>query len=142
MKRMKNKLLVGVNIVLGALLSLLGIVYANAQRVMVKYGVPSADIAVKGKVTDERCRPVKDVQVIVRQKVRNQQDTLLTNKRGRFSTEPLRSWPVDSVDLLVVDPSGKYATDSVQAPVRYKKNGNGFYRGTGKAKAKIRLKSK
>ena len=142
MKRIKRNILVGINILLGALLSILGVKNANATRPMVKYGVPSADIAVKGKVTDEHCRPVKNVQVIMRQKVRNQQDTLLTNKRGRFSTEPLRSWPVDSVDLLVVDPSGKYATDSVQAPVRYKKNGNGFYRGTGKAKAKIRLKSK
>lgn len=71
------------------LLALLGFssVYSQEDgenRPLLKYGVPRATFELKGHVTNERNRPVKDAQITITNHDNGTADMLLTDHKGRF----------------------------------------------------------
>lgn len=137
MKRMKRCLMERIDVLLMSILAFLGITSSYGQRphprVEVKYGVPAAEYAISGKITGDDNKPVAGAEVVV-VKENAPNDTVRTDKHGRFSNISSEHFPSDSVSIIINDPSGYYQSDTLQVALSYQKNGDVWNR---KAKAKV-----
>lgn len=121
---MKAKLLTRINALIATLVSLLG--FTSCGNFLVKYGAPVeygtpfARWDVNGKVSDEENNPIEHAQVIVRSPKPGQiRDTLYSDEEGlyRGSYPGVFPYSNDSIDIVVRDTAGVYASDSVRVAV-------------------------
>ena len=126
---MKAKLLTRINALIATLVSLLG--FTSCGNFLVKYGAPVeygtpfATWDVSGKVSDEENNPIENAQVIVRSPKPGQiRDTLYSDEEGlyRGSYPGVFPYSNDSIDIVVRDTAGVYASDSVRVAVEYDKS--------------------
>ena len=145
---MKAKLLTRINSLIALLVSMLG--FSSCECGMMKYGVPIeaeygvpyATFEAVGTITDEENKPLKDIRVQIKSKwlpadaPEDPAITATTDETGRYDFYLEYYFPVDSVDLVVRDEAGIYASDSVRVKVDYDRSnvspsdhwneGNGF----------------
>lgn len=125
---MKAKLLTRINALIATLVSLLG--FTSCGSFLVKYGAPEygcpyARWDVNGKISDEENNPIENAQVIVRSPKAGQiRDTLYSDEEGlyRGSYPGVFPYSKDSIDIVVRDTAGVYASDSVRVAVKYDKS--------------------
>ena len=137
------------------LLALLGFSAAYAQddgtRPMLKYGVPRATFELKGVVTNQRNRPIKDVQVNITNEANGTNDMVQTDAKGHFeySTSMFPTDHVYKVQLSDIDGRkhrGDFATEVRDVKVTGKdyqqKTGDAWDRGTVTKEEKFILRKK
>ena len=140
---MKAKLNSWLNILLTSLLGLMG--YGCVP--MVKYGVPTGDLTLEGKVSNENNEPLQNIQVIHRQgwkdgAWRGPQDTLYTDSNGMFYRQYQSEMPMQYRKIIVHDTAGVYASDSIETSVRFSGGDGDLYQGQAELKADFVLKKK
>jgi len=145
---MKAKLLTRINSLLSVLVSMLGFSGCDFYRVKygvpieAEYGIPYATFEAVGTITDDEDKPLKDIRVQIKSKWQQAdapEDPALvtsTDETGKYNIYLVDYFPVDSVDLVVRDEAGIYASDSVRVKVDYDRSnvspgdhwneGNGF----------------
>lgn len=126
---MKAKLLTRINALIATLVSLLG--FTSCANFLVKYGAPMeygcpyARWDVNGKISDEENNPIENAQVILSSPKAGQiRDTLYSDEEGlyRGSYPGVFPYSKDSIDIVVRDTAGVYASDSVRVAVEYDKS--------------------
>ena len=115
---MKVKLLTSINSLLVFLLGVLGFSSCNY---MVKYGVPHAELEVSGMVTNQEEQRLEDMRVTVKQEGRQALPRTYTNQAGWYEEHGYIDVPRNTVDIIVEDPSGVYASDSIHLEITYDK---------------------
>lgn len=115
---MKAKLLTSINSLLVFLLGVLGFSSCNF---MAKYGVPHAELEVSGMVTNQEEQRLEDMRVTVKQEGRQTLPRTYTNQTGWYEEHGYIDVPRNTVDIIVEDPSGVYASDSVHLEITYDK---------------------
>lgn len=144
MKKVRLQILAQVNVLLGAVLALFGCGSKRAaaveNQVVCLYGVPTATYKVSGTVTNEKHKPLKDVQVVVKgYKNYPITDTLRTDSKGRYAAD-YTGYPADSLNIVVTDPSGEYKADSTKIEVPWKEGASAFDQGKQTFKQNVQLK--
>ena len=115
---MKAKLLTSINSLLVFLLGVLGFSSCNY---MAKYGVPHAELEVSGMVTNQEEQRLEDMRVTVKQEGRQALPRTYTNQAGWYEEHGYIDVPRNTVDIIVEDPSGVYASDSIHLEITYDK---------------------
>lgn len=115
---MKAKLLTSINSLLVFLLGVLGFSSCNY---MVKYGVPHAELEVSGMVTNQEEQRLEDMRVTVKQEGRQALPRTYTNQAGWYEEHGYIDVPRNTVDIIIEDPSGVYASDSIHLEITYDK---------------------
>ncbi len=139
---MKRKTLSFINRCLAAVMALLGFQACGGSNQLVMYGTPSADLEVKGKVTNTKQEPLKDIQVVVNP-IGNWKDTLYTNENGEYHWSIQRYRPTDSATVVVNDTAGLYTSDSTKVAYQYDRTkADDWYEGIATAEADFELKEK
>lgn len=146
MKKIKLQVLAQINVLIGAALALLGCgsnkKMAAENQIVCLYGVPTATYHVSGTVTDGQRKPLQDMQVVVKgYKNYPITDTLRTDDKGKYDAT-YNGYPADTLNIVVADPQGEYASDSAQVAVPWNENANGFDQGEQTFKQNIQLKKK
>lgn len=81
------------------------------------YGCPYSEYEVEGQVYGENSEPLEDMQVVVRtfnDLGYERPDTIYTDKAGYYHTDyGITSFGGDCIEVVVHDPDGVYASDSV-----------------------------
>lgn len=136
---MKAKLLTRINSLITLLVSMLGLSSCEWGKLM--YGTPYATFEAVGTITDEENQPLKDIRVQLKNKWQPADmpdDPALattTDETGRYNFYWDYYFPGDSVDLVVRDEAGIYASDSVRVKVDYDRSnvslGDSWNRGNG-----------
>jgi len=144
MKKIRLRVLARVNVLLGAVLALFGCgskrAVAVENQIVCLYGVPTATYKVSGKVTNEKHKPLQDVQVVVKgYKNYPITDTLRTDHKGRYAAD-YTGYPADSLNIVVTDPSGEYKADSTQIEVPWQEGASAFDQGEQTFKQNVQLK--
>lgn len=144
MKRIRLRLLAQINVLIGSLLALLGCSTAKRPAVgdpiICLYGVPTATYKVSGTVSDTHGKPLEGMQVVVKG-YKNQPitDTLPTDRKGRYAAD-YTGFPADTLNIVVHDPNGTYAADSVQVAVPWQEGASVFEQGEKTFKQDLQLK--
>ena len=155
MKYLKMYLLGKVNVLLSAVLVLLGYSCCpeNAEDEPMEYGCPFAYYNVEGAVLDSEGKALKDIRIMHKFiPVADDDhlwayplDTLQTDAEGKYKIEG-SNWHytlLDSLRVIAEDPSGVYATDSVDVELTLtKKKAGSWCRGTLEGQANITLQPK
>lgn len=115
---MKTKFLTFFNALLTFCLTLLGFSSCNF---MAEYGVPYAELEVSGIVTNQENQRLEEMRVTVKQEGRQALPRTNTNQEGWYEEQGNIAVPRRTVDIIVEDPSGVYAPDSVRLEVTYDK---------------------
>ena len=115
---MKAKLLTSIDSLLVFLLGVLGFSSCNY---MAKYGVPHAELEVSGMVTNQEEQRLEDMRVTVKQEGRQTLPRTYTNQAGWYEEHGYIDVPRNTVDIIVEDPSGVYASDSIHLEITYDK---------------------
>ena len=103
---MKRTFLTSVNALLTIVLAAFGFGSCN----MVKYGVPDTELEVWGIVDAEKEGALEAMQVTVKSHGQPIMPRTYTNEEGIYRDY---SWMgTREIDIIVVDPSGEYASDS------------------------------
>lgn len=137
---MKRKALSFINRCLTAVLALLG--FQACDSFVCLYGSPSADLEVKGKVTNTRQETLKDIQVVVNPGGQ-WRDTLYTDENGEYHWATRGAFPMDSAIVTVNDTTGMYAPDSTKVAYQYDRTkADDWYEGVATAEADFELKNK
>lgn len=129
---------------------LLGFSACNAweedKEMLLMYGTPTADFAIKGKVVDgeNKASGLPDIQIVIRNKhSRFYADTLYTDKDGEFvyQTSDMLSNPIR---IIYEDTqTGVFKKDSVEVKLEQIKPGNGpWHDGTYEADVTIEMERK
>ena len=155
---MKAKLLTRINSLIAVLVSLLGFSGCDFYRVKygvpieAEYGVPYATFEAVGTITDEENKPLMDIRVQIKSKwlpADAPEDPALvtsTDETGKYNIYLVDYFPVDSVDLVVRDEAGIYASDSVRVKVDYDRSnvslGDSWNRGNGFVEKDFTLQKK
>ena len=122
---MKAKFLTRVNALISLILGLFGFgcvscVEYGVPVPLAEYGSPYATFEAQGKVTDENARPVEKIRVRIKNRLGTEYPEIYTNENGEYNTGMLEGvYPPDSVDIVVTDITGNYASDSVRVKVNY-----------------------
>jgi len=146
------------------LLALLGIGGCTSEEIfyeremMAMYGTPTANFSVKGTVTDEKGKPISNLQVILGQRYYNNSgviydvnyvpiDTLTTDAKGVYQMSKTR-FPVQNLQIDINDIDGEAGGGQFQSSslviqnIQYE-GGEGWFRGTANVKVPdIKLKKK
>jgi len=145
---MKAKLNTWMNVLLGALLSLLGY---SCSWMPVEYGVPMGDLTYEGTVTNDAQEPLPDIQILHRAGWKDGEgtsywwegaDTLRTGSDGRFYKLYEGFGPMKYHMTIAHDPSGTYASDSVLSEVTYSGGKGAWDQGEATLDVKIILRKK
>lgn len=92
MKSVKSGFLSGVNLLIGALLTVLGFGASCERFAMMEYGTPSAKFIVSGQVRSaETNLPIQNVRVIMKN------DTTYTNAAGEYEVEDKYAFPMNQI---------------------------------------------
>lgn len=112
---MRKKLLMRFNAFLGVIVGMLGLEGCSKpeQEIRAMYGCPYVTLEVTGTVTDEASKPLKDIQVIVSTEG-YRHAPVVSDAEGKYAFHSREGEARDSLDILVSDPSGQYASDSAR----------------------------
>ena len=125
---MKRTFLTSVNVLLTMVLAAFGFGSCN----MVKYGVPDTELEVWGVVEAEKVGALEAMQVTVKSHGQPIMPRTYTNEEGIYSDYNYTH--AREIDIIVVDPSGEYASDSAHiSNIVYQKE-----KGTDKETAVVR----
>ena len=138
-----------INLILGGLIAILSGCKTpqkamQQQEIVALYGVPYATYHVSGKVIDEQGKPVSNLQVQIKGYDNMPiNEPTQTNAKGEFRIVQ-SDFPVDTINVVVSDPTETYAADSTQYVVtlKKKKKYTGFYCGEYKTKTMFQVKKK
>lgn len=141
---MKAKVISGINLILSALLTLLG--FSSCGGFMpVEYGVPHANFKASGTITDENKSPIENIRVDIHHNGRSllAEGGSYTDKNGKYQVQ--YGWnftaPFDSIDIVATDTTDIYQSDSVRVSTELNKKGDGnWLMGVAEVKADITLK--
>lgn len=133
---MKHTFLTLVNALLTIVLAAFGFSSCN----MVKYGVPDTELEVWGIVDAEKVGALEAMQVTVKSHGQPVMPRTYTNEEGIYRDY---SWMgAREIDIIVVDPSGEYASDSAHiSNIVYRKE-NGTDKETAIVRQDFHLKKK
>ena len=137
-----------------ALLGFTGITSCNLPQVgdqPVEYGCPSADYKVLGTVKDSAGKPIKGIQVVTEETIRNDtvlRDTTYSDANGNFSLQK-NDFPVERTlnvifnDVDGAENNGHFESKTISG-VEYKqdKKGEGWYHGSFTAEVNAQLDKK
>ena len=148
---MRKKILTGINAMIALLLGILGL--NGCGNSPVEYGTPHATFEAVGTVTDDENKPIENIQVTVKDRYRPNLDNRMilpdvyTANDGAYIVGPYNDFfPTDSVDIIVTDTSGIYASDSVSVKVDYDQSkvtkGDNWNKGAGYVHQDFQLKKK
>lgn len=147
---MKTKVLNKINSLIVLILGLLG--FNSCDSPVAEYGTPHATFEATGTITDQENKPLKNIQVVVRQKAYGvgPANALLpeqyTDEEGMYRGSRNDAFPVDSVDIIVTDTAGVFESDSVRVKVDYDRShvsqGDHWYAGGGYVQQDFQLKKK
>lgn len=115
---MKAKMLSRFNALIALLMGILGFSVTGCAK---KYGVPHAELEVSGTVTNQADERLEQMRVTVKQDGRQVLPKTYTNESGRYLEQGYVNVPQSTVDIIVEDPSGIYAPDSIRLAVSYEK---------------------
>lgn len=162
---MKRKVLTGINALIALLLGILGL--NGCFRL--EYGTPYATFEATGTITNEENKPLENIQVVVKRPGFYEYVEEYTEDRRKHTTEPFDPFtdcapnsytdadgayqigphsyfPTNSVEILVRDTSGVYASDSVSVKVDYDRSkvkwGDNWDSGAGYVHQDFQLKKK
>lgn len=146
---MKRKVLTGINALIALLLGILGL--NGCFRL--EYGTPYATFEAAGTITDEANKPVENIQVTLKDRYRPNRDyrrtfpAVYTDEGGEYVIGPYNVFfPEDSMDIIVTDTTGVYASDSVSVKVDYDRSkvkwGDNWDSGAGYVHQDFQLKKK
>lgn len=158
---MKKK--IAVRKLLSGVLVLLGFTACDSDdpgNGLCDYGTPSADYQVKGKVLDPTGKPIKGVQVVVKDLnayfVKGEKDyvvdydTVYTDVKGEFESDKAHTFSIGSQEVLFHDVDGEenggefesatLKTD--QMDISQIKEGGSWYSGAYELKAEVKLSPK
>lgn len=145
---MKRKILTGINALIALLLGILGL--NGCFRC--EYGTPHATFEAAGTVTDEDNKPLENIRVTLKDRYRPNLDyrrtmpDVYTADDGTYTVGPYDFFPVDSLDIIVTDTTGVYASDSVSVKVDYDRSnvewGDNWNDGDGYVHQDFQLKKK
>ena len=140
---MKKKTLMIINSLLTALLGLFGV---SGCYLLPMYGTPHASIGISGSITDQDEQPLENIQVSVR--VHRDYDSFCvgySDEDGRYQWRNSSSLEYDTIDIIVRDTSGVYASDSVRTKLEYDRSQAGWNtwdRGIASVQQDFQLKKK
>lgn len=146
---MKRKVLTGINALIALLLGILGL--NGCFRV--EYGTPHATFEAAGTITDEDNKPLENIRVTLKDRYRPNRDyrrtfpAVYTDDGGEYVIGPYNDFfPKDSMDIIVTDTTGVYASDSVSVKVDYDRSkvkwGDNWNSGAGYVHQDFQLKKK
>ena len=117
---MNTKKKIAVRKLLSGVLVLLGFTACDSDgpgNELCEYGTPSADYQVKGKVLDQTGKPIKGVQVVVKDLdavfVKGEKDyvsdydTVYTDVKGEFESDKAHTFSIGSQEVLFHDVDGE-----------------------------------
>lgn len=153
---MKRKVLTGINALIALLLGILGLnggcLLKYGPAIVAEYGVPHAMFEATGTITNEENEPIENIRVTLKDRYRPNRDyrsTMLdvyTADDGTYTVGPYGFFPVDSLDIIVTDTTGVYASDSVSVKVDYDRSkvkwGDNWDSGAGYVHQDFQLKKK
>jgi putative lipoprotein (rSAM/lipoprotein system) len=157
MKKLKHYLLRKENALLSAVLALVGCNgVSDDENEPDYYGCPYVNYHVEGAVLDDKGNPLEGILIIPKAIIPESHgehvgeaypmDTLATASDGSYLWEEDHGWGSDSIRVVAEDPSGKFASDSVdvrlQLNQRKKKSDNYWYMGTLEGEVNLTLKPK
>ena len=158
MKKLKHYLLRKENALLSAVLALVGCNgTSDDENEADYYGCPYVNYHVEGAVLDDKGNPLEGISIIPKviipefyDEERAGQsypvDSLTTASDGGYLWEEDHGYGSDSIRVVAEDPSGKFASDSVdvrlQLNQRKKKSDNYWYAGTLEGEVNLTLKPK
>ena len=119
---MKAKVLTGINAVIAALLSFLGV---SCRELASEYGVPYATLSVSGTVTNTDSQPVENIRVSVRLNPDPEVDKnpiAFSAEDGSYEGSLRGVFPVQTAMLFADDTTGVYDPDSVVVELKYDKS--------------------
>lgn len=122
MKKMRLWVLARVNVLLGALLALLGLGCGGCAE---KYGSPYATYQYEGSVTNEQQQPLKDIQVTIKAPKYNNEpiaEPVFTEEDGRFRGNTWEETAIDTLNVVFTDTTQVYREDSTQVVVKWEKS--------------------
>lgn len=111
-------------------------------EIICEYGTPYAKFQVKGKVTDEAGKALKNIQVVVREGWNNvpwDADTVYTDAKGEFQSNELSGVSIDKQQVYFHDVDGDenggtFKSDSIKLidleKKTVEKGSGGWYQGT------------
>ena len=110
---------------------------------MTKYGVPTGEFQVSGRVKNLKSKPIRNVEVEVQDIQKRSLGVTTTAKDGSFQLG-YRGWPHQEVYLISRDVDGRrngdYQSDTTVVKLNYPKQG--WYQGEASASADVTLKYK
>ncbi len=151
MKKISSSLSTLLSIITSSIISLLGFTSCNDDKNNVlMYGCPYGDFEVKGTVTDNEGKPVKDAQVITRPTSMNYEeahyddyhngDTTYTDASGKYSIS--RDDVYSSLIKVIVHPKNdNLESDSIRRYLKFE-GGHGWYEGKATITQNFSLKAK
>lgn len=99
MKKLKIRFLNGYNVILAALLALLG--FANSCDSVVEYGTPNANFKVNGKVTSEQSgEAIPNIRIVMSQDSTYGTDSAFTDNLGNYTIMKGFVFPTDLSFLM------------------------------------------
>ena len=116
---MKARILTRFNALLTFLLGLFGF---GMTACLVKYGVPHAELDVSGTITNQKEERLEEICVTIKQEGNQVLPRTYTNEMGRYKEQGNIHMPQSTIDIIVEDPSGVYAPDSIRLAVTYDKS--------------------
>ena len=138
---MKTTFLRFLNFLIFAVLSCFGV--SSIDQVMTKYGVPTGEFQVSGRVKNLKSKPIRNVEVEVQDIQKRSLGVTTTAKDGSFQLG-YRGWPHQEVYLISRDVdrrrNGDYQSDTTVVKLNYPKQG--WYQGEASASADVTLKYK
>ena len=158
---MKKK--IAVRKLLSGVLVLLGFTACDSDdpgNGLCEYGTPSADYQVKGKVLDPTGKPIKGVQVVVKDLnayfVKGEKDyvvdydTVYTDVKGEFESDKAHTFSIGSQEVLFHDVDGEEngggfesaTLKTNQMDISQIKEGGSWYSGAYELKAEVKLSPK
>lgn len=121
---MKTAFLRLVNFVIFVVLSCFGI--SSVDQVMTKYGVPTGEFQVSGRVKNLKSKPISKIEVEVQDAQNRSLGVATTNKDGSFQID-YRGWPHREVYLISRDVdgcrNGGYQSDTTLVDLNYPERG-------------------
>lgn len=143
---MKTKILSLLNVLLTFVLGLLGFQSCDVAKKYgpgpeVEYGAPYAEYDVSGTITDEEEKPLKNMQIKLKENGVPIAPETYSGEDGKYALRE-EGFPMNRVDVVVSDTAGVYESDSVNVAVSFEGGTDGWNAGKATIQHDFQLKKK
>ncbi len=139
---MKKAFLRFFNFILFAILSCFGV--SSVDQVMTKYGVPTGEFQVSGRVKNLKSKPIGNIEVEVQDPQNRSLGVVTTAKDGSFQVD-YRGWPHREVYVISRDVDGSrngaYQSDTTLVQFDYPQQGWNMGKATATSDITLKYKS-